>query len=105
LPVTLVNCFQVPAGRDEEFFRIFQEVNTYMRAQPGYLGHKLHRALGREASFSFVNVVLWESVEHFRASHGDEFRRMISRQEWAPFTSKPGLYEVVHEGAAPGAAK
>jgi heme-degrading monooxygenase HmoA len=104
MPVTLVNCFEVPAGREDEFFKLWQEVNEYMRRQPGYLGHKLYRAVGPEASFRFVNVANWESVAHFRGSHGDEFRRLVSRPEWAAFVSKPGLYEVVHEGAAAAAA-
>ncbi len=104
MPVTLVNCFTVPAGREDEFFKLWQEVNAYMRGQAGYLGHKLYRAMGPDASFSFVNVAHWESASHFRASHSDEFRRLINRPEWAPFSSKPGLYEVVHEGAAEFAA-
>jgi hypothetical protein len=29
--VTLVNCFEVPAGREDEFFSMWQQVNTYMR--------------------------------------------------------------------------
>lgn len=105
MPVTLVNCFEVPAGREDEFFKLWQEVNEYMRVQPGYLGHKLYRALGPEASFRFVNVANWESAAHFRASHSDEFRRLVSRPEWSAFTSKPGLFEVVHEGAAAAAVK
>jgi len=29
--VTLVNCFQIPAGREDDFFVLWQQVNTYMR--------------------------------------------------------------------------
>jgi len=101
MPVTLVNCFTVSTGREDEFFSMWQEVNAYMRAQPGYLGHKLYRAMGPDSSFSFINVAHWESAVHFREAHtSDEFRQLVSRPEWAPFPSKPGLYEVVHEGAA-----
>ncbi len=101
MPVTLVNCFSVPAGREDEFFRLWKEVNAYMRAQPGYVGHKFYRAVAPDSSFSFVNVAHWESAEHFRAAHtSDEFRQLVSRPEFAPFPSKPGLYELVHEGAA-----
>ena len=41
--VRLINCFEVPAGREEEFFAAFQKVNAYMRAKKGYVGHKMHR--------------------------------------------------------------
>ena len=98
--VTLVNCFEIPAGREDEFFALWQEVNNYMRGKPGYLGHKLHRALGPDAKFRFVNVAQWESGEHFRGSHDEGFRALISKPAWAAFRSEPGLYEVVHEGRA-----
>ena len=39
--VRLINCFEVPAGREEEFFAAFQKVNAYMRAKKGYVGHKM----------------------------------------------------------------
>jgi heme-degrading monooxygenase HmoA len=98
--VTLINCFEIPAGREEEFLRVFQQVNAFMRLQPGYLSHKMHRALTPDSSFRFVNVVQWASAEHCRAAHGDEFRAMISKPELAEFRSLPGLYEVVHERVA-----
>jgi heme-degrading monooxygenase HmoA len=47
--VTLVNCFEVPEGREEEFFTLWQEVNDYMRTKPGYVGHRLHRAITPKA--------------------------------------------------------
>lgn len=106
MPVTLVNCFTVPAGREEEFFSLWKEVNAYMRAQPGYVGHQFYRALGPDSSFSFVNVAQWASPADFRAAHtSDRFRQLVNRPEFAAFVSKPGLYELVHEGvAALGAA-
>lgn len=97
---TLVNCFDVPAGREDEFFALWQEVNTYMQAKPGYLGHQLHRSLGPDATYRFVNVARWESAADFHASHDGGFRALVSRPVWAPFRSHPGLYEVVHEGQA-----
>jgi heme oxygenase (mycobilin-producing) len=57
--ITLVNCFEVPAGREDEFFRLWQQVNTYMRRKKGYLEHKLHRSLQADAQFRFINVARW----------------------------------------------
>ena len=99
-PVTLVNCFEVPAGREDEFFRLWQQVNDYMQTKPGYLGHKLHRALGPDAHSQFVNVAQWESAAHFQAAHDDGFRALVGQPVWTAFRSRPGLYEVVHEGSA-----
>jgi heme-degrading monooxygenase HmoA len=98
--VTLVNCFEVPPGREGEFFALWQQVNSYMRAKRGYIAHKLYRSLAPDARYRFVNVAQWESEEHFSAAHDDGFRTMVSRPEWAAFRSSPALYEVVHEAKA-----
>src|SRR6476646_9813641 len=39
--VTVINSFEVPAGREGEFFELWKEVNAYMERKPGYLGNKL----------------------------------------------------------------
>ena len=95
--VRFINCFEVPQGREDEFMDVFTEVNAHMVAQPGYLGHRLHRSLSPDAKYRFVNYVEWESVEHWKAAHGPEFVAMVSRSEWAFFTSTPALYELVDE--------
>ncbi len=98
--VTLINCFEVPAGREEEFFSAFKQVNTYMRGKRGYVAHKMHRSLATEARYRFVNVVQWESREACEAAHDQGFRALISQPQWAEFRSTPALYDVVHEGVA-----
>jgi len=102
--VTLVNSFEVPAGQEEQFFTLWQEVNAYMRAKPGYLGHQLHRALAPQAAYRFMNVVRWASEADFRAAHDDGFRALLAKPGWPAFRSHPELYEVVHEGRAGVAA-
>jgi heme-degrading monooxygenase HmoA len=96
--ITYINCFEIPSGKEEDFFRAFEQVNAYMRGKPGYLGHKMHRALTGDASFRFVNVVHWASAEHCRAAHDEGFRALVRTPEWSGFRSLPGMYEVVHEG-------
>jgi heme-degrading monooxygenase HmoA len=98
--VTRINCFEVPAGREEEFFAGFQKVNGYMRAKKGYVWHKMHRSLAPDAKFRFVNVVQWESREACEAAHDAGFRELISQPGLSSVRSTPALYEVVHEGAA-----
>ena len=97
MAVTLVNCFEVPAGREEEFFSLWQQVNAYMRSKKGYLGHRLHRSLAPDAPYRFVNVAQWASPAEFHAAHDEGFRALVQQPAWAPFTSTPALYEVVHE--------
>ncbi len=96
--VTLVNCFEIPAGREGEFFALWEQVNGYMKTKPGYLGHRLHRSLAPDAPFRFVNVAQWSSAEHYRAAHDEGFRALVSQPAWRGFRSQPALYEVVHEG-------
>jgi heme-degrading monooxygenase HmoA len=98
--ITLVNCFEVPAGREDAFFSLWKQVNTYMRAKPGYLGHKLHRSLKADATYRFVNVANWASREQFEAAHDAGFHALVGKPEWAEFPARPTLYEVVHQGQA-----
>lgn len=98
--IRFLNCFEVPAGREEEFLGLWTRVNASMAAKPGYLGHRLHRSLASDARYRFFNYVEWETVEHWQAAHDDTFRAMVSGPEWAPFTSTPALYDVVHSGGS-----
>jgi heme-degrading monooxygenase HmoA len=95
--VRFINCFEVPADRQDVFVELWQKVNEYMMTKPGYLGHRLHKSLVDSARFRFVNYVGWESADHWRQAHDEGFRALVSQPAWAPFTSTPALYEVVHE--------
>jgi heme-degrading monooxygenase HmoA len=98
--ITLVNCFEVPAGREEEFCALWREVNSYMRKKQGYVEHKLHRSLFAKARFRFINVARWASQSEFDAAHDEGFRKLVTQPAWSAFPSFPTLYEVVHEGNA-----
>jgi heme-degrading monooxygenase HmoA len=102
--VPFVNCFEVPQGREDDFLALWRQVNDYMAAKPGYAGHRLHRSLAPEAKFRFVNYAEWETPAHWRAAHDEGFRQLVSRPEWAEFSSTHALYEGVHSGHAGDAA-
>ena len=36
--VTVINSFEVPAGRESEFLELWKKVNAYMQRKPGHLG-------------------------------------------------------------------
>lgn len=91
------DCFEVPEGREDDFMHVFEDVNAHMAAQPGYVSHRLHKSLAPDAKYRFINVVEWESPEHWRAAHSPEFMAEASRPEWAFFTSTPALYDIVDE--------
>ena len=98
--VKFINAFEVPAGQESRFMRLWEEVNTYMRNKPGYVSHRLHRSLSTEARYRFVNYAEWASVEAFQAAHDDGFRTLVQKAEWKEYTTTPALYEIVHEGGA-----
>ncbi|MFD3400055.1 antibiotic biosynthesis monooxygenase family protein [Kribbella sp. NPDC058693] len=95
-PVTLMNRFSVRPERDEAFQALWTETSKYFMAQPGFVSLRLHRAISSDAEYRWVNVANWQSEADFRAAHGtDEFRRVVTRPEWAEFPSAPLLFEVV----------
>jgi heme-degrading monooxygenase HmoA len=93
--VTLINSFQVPAGRDEAFHALWTTTSRYFIARPGFVSLRLHRALNDDAPYRWVNVAVWESEEAFRAAHGTaEFRELVTVPGWSEFPSLPTLFEV-----------
>ena len=90
--VILINPFEVPLERGDDFLAGWSQAADYMRRQPGFAGTRLHRALSPEARFGFVNVAEWESPRHFQAAvTTPEFQEMT---EGGP-PGSPSLYEVV----------
>lgn len=102
--VIYINCFEVPAGREDDFIALWREVNAYMTRKPGYLSHRLHRSLAPDGKFRFINIPVWETVEQFNAAHDDGFRQLISQPGWADFSHTGTLCEVIHEGSRETAA-
>ncbi len=98
--VTVINSFEVPAGREGEFLELWKEVNAYVQRKPGYLGHRLHRAITPDAPFQFVNVGQWSSLAHFQSAHDTGFRALVSQSAWYGFLPHRVLFKVVHEGDA-----
>lgn len=93
-PVTLINSFQVAAGRDEEFHAIWERTSRYFTARPGFRSLRLHRAVSADAAYRWVNVARWDSEADFRAAHAtEEFRRVVTSPGWEEFPSSPALYE------------
>jgi len=97
MAVTFINCFEVAPEADADFLARWNTVNDYMAGQPGYLAHALHRALGDDARYRFVNVVRWSNPEEFEAAHDDGFRALVTPDY--PYRFVPALFEVIHAGA------
>ena len=97
LTVVLINLFEVPAQADERFIAGWEAARDFLAAQDGYRSTALHRSLGTDAEFRFVNVAEWASPGSFRAAtgHPDFPGREL------PFTAHPGLYRILREDPPP----
>jgi heme oxygenase (mycobilin-producing) len=93
-PVVLVNSFEVPADRAEEFIAAWEKTRDYLRQQPGYIETALHQALRPDAEFQFVNVARWQSAEDFAAAmQSPGFGQAAAGL--AGYRPHPGLYRLV----------
>ena len=93
--VTLINPFEVPEGKEEEFVARWQDAAAHLRHQEGFIATRLHRSLDPSARFTFVNVAVWESPEHFRRAVSSQQFQEIARA--MPFPSQPALYQIISE--------
>jgi heme-degrading monooxygenase HmoA len=76
-PVLLVNKFDVNAEDVDQFLAAWAEDALYFKRQPGYISAQLHRGIA--GSCAFLNIAVWESVDHFRrAFSAPEFRAQLS---------------------------
>ncbi len=92
MPVILINPFEVDPGDGDEFVRSWRTAAEYMKRQPGFIAARLHRALGPNARFQFVNIAQWESPQHFMSAIQTAEFKGLSQGSPPNF---PGLYQVV----------
>ncbi|NMF66173.1 antibiotic biosynthesis monooxygenase family protein [Brasilonema octagenarum] len=67
-PVTLINVFAVPQGKEAEFIKTWNETGQSLKNASGFIDAKLHRSLDPNARFQFINVAHWESVEAYQVA-------------------------------------
>jgi heme-degrading monooxygenase HmoA len=93
-PLVLINAFEVPEGREEEFIRGWEATRDYLQTQPGYVDTALHQAVSPNPDFRFVNVGRWESPQAFQQAIQSPGFREASRA-LVDFRPHPALYQVV----------
>ena len=89
----LINAFEVPEERDEEFLAHWEEARRFMARQPGYVSTALHRSLDPTARFRFVNVAQWETPGAFQAALGHP--EFVALRRALPFAHYPSLYQAI----------
>ena len=95
-PITLINAFVVPDGKEAEAIAFWKQAAEFMKKQPGYISTKLHQAILPDARFKLINVAKWESAEAFRkASQALRTKGGIKPVEGV--IPNPSLYTVIIE--------
>ena len=91
--VVLINAFEVPSGKEEEFLQGWEEAREFMQLQKGYVATRLHRSLDPGARFRFINIAEWATAAEFQAALTHP--TFVKLREAVPFTHYPSLYEVI----------
>lgn len=92
-PVTWINCFEMPKEEEETFFKTWLEkAVTHFSTKPGFINYKMYRSHTMPGRFAFVNITLWESVDHIRAAHDEAFRELLKDPTLTNVKSYPGIY-------------
>ncbi len=91
--VVLINSFEVPAGREEEFRSHWAAAAKVLEQAEGFVSTRLHESLDPSARFRFVNVAEWSTAQHFRAAIQSDAFRSVSEE--MSFAANPSLYHVV----------
>lgn len=95
MSVTLINPFEVPEGKEEQFLKEWTEASDVLRQEPGFISTRLHKSLNPQAKFRFINVAQWESAQHFQAGMRKEaFQKVLQKMDYVAY---PSLYEIVAE--------
>lgn len=67
-PVTLINVFTVPAGKEVETIAFWEMAAKFLRAQPGYISTELHKSVRPSARHRLINIAKWKSAEAFKSA-------------------------------------
>jgi antibiotic biosynthesis monooxygenase (ABM) superfamily enzyme len=89
----LINCFEVSAEDDDRFLALWHQADELLCSRGGYRSTRLHKALGPQARFRYINVAELDSVETWQSVIGSPEFRALSAQ-MADFHPSPGLYTV-----------
>ena len=93
MSVKLINVFQVPEDKRDEFLRRWSETTAVYARTEGFLETHMHQNTGvGSQTFQFINVALWASSQAFIQAHKD----FVPGEESIPGVSfDPAIFEEV----------
>jgi heme-degrading monooxygenase HmoA len=94
--------FEIPAGKDEDFLKGWNEIAERLRPLPGVISLQLHESLDPATKFRFMAVTEWGSSLRYEAVRSLTSRAFEELRRQMPFAGYPASYRlVVSEAAAP----
>jgi len=97
MPVTLINVFSVPTGKEDEFVRWWDEVKANITKQPGFISGKFHRSLNSASKYNFINVAIWENEGLYWKAYETSVTPMKTKLAALGVEMTPALYRVLFE--------
>ena len=97
----LINCFEVARDQDERFLTLWKQADDLLRSRGGYRSTRLHKALGPQALFRYINVAELDAVDTWQSIvSSPEFGAIAAQMR--QFQPSPGLYavEISHTNVA-----
>lgn len=65
---TAIISYRVNAEDVDKFLNAWDEANTFLKEQSGFISNTLHQAVSANPHLRFVNVARWDSDDSFRAA-------------------------------------
>ena len=93
-PVTLINVFEVPAGKETEAVKFWENAASFMKKQPGYISTALHQSVQTDAKFHLINIAKWESIDAYKTASSARKAQAGSKPPEGLIPS-PALYTVI----------
>lgn len=97
MPVTLINVFSVPKGKEDEFVKWWQDVKANIMKQPGFQSGKFHRSIKPDSKFNFINVEIWENEDVYWKAYETSVSPMKTKVQQSGVEVVPALYDVAVE--------
>ncbi len=102
--VHIINTISVPAHMEAVAEKVREEYAVYFAKQEGFVASTFYKSMEREedGSVRYINTVIWESLEHFKAVVNKGFEnsdgenqdgmRVLGRGFPAPIQVSPGRF-------------
>ncbi len=97
MPVTLINVFTVPRGKEEEFVKWWQDVKANITKQPGFIRGQFHRSIKPESRYNFINVAIWENEDLYWKAYEKSAAPAKAKLQELGAEMVPALYQVAFE--------